>query len=47
MKTRLSEPKVLKVKIIPKTCSLLSTTFALGWSMIGGLVDDLSLDGSR
>ena len=38
MKTRLSELQVLKLKMIPNTYSLLSTTLEIRWSVVGGQV---------
>ena len=41
MKTRLGEPQVLKLKMIQKNYSLLSTTFEIRWSAIVGPAEDL------
>ena len=36
MKTRMSELPVLKLKMIPNTYSLISTTFEIRWLVVGG-----------
>ena len=43
METRLSKPQVFKLKMVPKSYPLLSTTFEIKWSVIDGLVEDLSV----
>ena len=43
MRARLSKPQVLKLKMIPKTYSLLSITFEIRCSVVDGSVEDLSV----
>ena len=45
MKMRLNETQVLKLKMIPKTYSLLPTSFEIMWSVVGALVKDLPVGG--
>ena len=39
-KTRMSQPQILKLKMIPIN-SLLLTTFKIRWLLVGGLAEDL------
>lgn len=43
METRLNKSEILKVKIIPKTYSLLLTTFEIKWLVVDGSVEDLAV----
>ena len=45
MKMRINETQVLKLKMIPKTYSLLPTSFEIMWLVVGALVKDLPVGG--